>query len=111
MEAGDATEDMTTRNMPLQVPPISVDAARRVITYWDAVAILLVLAFIVFLAEASRDLGQPLADLEMTPISLDPWNLPEYAARTTLRMLAALVLSLVFTLTYATGPPKVAVPR
>jgi NitT/TauT family transport system permease protein len=107
MEAGDATEgDNEEHVMPLQVPPISVDAARRVITYWDAVAILLVLAFIVFLAEASRDLGQPLADLEMTPISLDPWNLPEYAARTTLRMLAALVLSLVFTLTYATWAAK-----
>ena len=66
----------------------------------------MVLAFIVFLAQASRDLGQPLADLEKTPISLDPWNLPEYAARTTLRMLAALVLSLLFTLTYATWAAK-----
>jgi NitT/TauT family transport system permease protein len=42
----------------------------------------------------------------MTPISLDPANLPEYAARTTLRMLAALALSLVFTFTYATLAAK-----
>ena len=33
-------------------------------------------------------------------------HLPEYAARTTFRMLAALVLSLVFTLTYATWAAK-----
>ena len=39
-------------------------------------------------------------------MSLDPRNLPEYAARTTLRMLLALVLSLVFTFTYATLAAK-----
>ncbi len=42
----------------------------------------------------------------MTPVSLDPSNLPEYAARTTLRMLLALALSLVFTFTYATLAAK-----
>ena len=39
-------------------------------------------------------------------MSLDPAHLPEYAARTTLRMFAALALSLVFTLTYATWAAK-----
>jgi len=34
-------------------------------------------------------------------ISLDPWRLPEYALRTVLRMGAALVASLVFSLAYA----------
>src|SRR5450432_2071205 len=42
----------------------------------------------------------------MTPLSLSPSHLPEYAARTTFRMLAALFLSLVFTLTYATLAAK-----
>jgi len=82
--------------------PISVAERRLTLSRWDLVAVLLVLGVMVFLAEASRHLLSPLSELKMTPISLDPANLPEYAARTTLRMLAALVLSLVFTFTYAT---------
>jgi NitT/TauT family transport system permease protein len=45
---------------------------------------------------------QPLAGLERSPLALDLANLPAYAGRTTLRMLAAMVLSLLFTFTYAT---------
>jgi NitT/TauT family transport system permease protein len=61
---------------------------------------------LVFVAEASRHFLQPLVELQMAPISLAPENLPEYAARTTLRMLLALVLSLGFTFTYATFAAK-----
>jgi NitT/TauT family transport system permease protein len=86
--------------------PISVAERRLTVTRWDLLSVLLVLGVMVFLAEASRHLLAPLADLQMTPISLDPANLPEYAARTTLRMLAALALSLVFTFTYATLAAK-----
>jgi NitT/TauT family transport system permease protein len=82
--------------------PVSVAERRLTLSRWDLFAVLLVLGVMVFLAEASRHLLAPLSELKMTPISLDPVNLPEYAARTTLRMLAALVLSLVFTFTYAT---------
>jgi len=35
------------------------------------------------------------------PIALDPWRLPEYALRTVLRMAAALVASLLFSLAYS----------
>ena len=59
-----------------------------------------------FLAAASRGLLAPLSQLDATPLSLAPSHLPEYAARTTLRMFAALALSLVFTLTYATWAAK-----
>ena len=86
--------------------PISVAGRRLTVTRWDLLAVLLVLGVMVFLAESSRHLLAPLADLQMTPISLDPANLPEYAARTTLRMLAALALSLLFTFTYATLAAK-----
>ena len=86
--------------------PISVEHAGRAFTRWDALAILLTLALLVFLAEASRHLLQPLTELQQAPVSLDPHFLPEYAARTTLRMLVALVLSLVFTFTYATAAAK-----
>jgi NitT/TauT family transport system permease protein len=60
----------------------------------------------VFLGETSRGLFAPLSQLELTPMSLDPVHLPEYAARTTFRMFAALAVSLVFTLTYATWAAK-----
>jgi NitT/TauT family transport system permease protein len=86
--------------------PISVEQGPRALTRWDVLAILLTLSMLVFVAEASRHLLQPLSELQLEPLSLAPGNLPEYAARTTLRMLAALVLSLVFTFTYATFAAK-----
>ncbi|HTP39177.1 MAG TPA: ABC transporter permease subunit [Steroidobacteraceae bacterium] len=80
--------------------------ARDFATRWDLIAAVVVIGLIVFLGEASRGLFEPLARLDATPLSLDPANLPFYAARTALRMLAALALSLLFTLTYATWAAK-----
>jgi NitT/TauT family transport system permease protein len=79
---------------------------RDYVTRWDALALLAVLGLVALLSEASRGLLAPLSQLAATPISLDPQRLPEYAARTTLRMFAALGLSLVFTLSYATWAAK-----
>jgi NitT/TauT family transport system permease protein len=79
---------------------------RELATRWDALAVIIVMGLVAFLGEASRELFEPLAELKATPLSLDPSHLPEYAARTTLRMFAALALSLVFTLTYATWAAK-----
>src|SRR6202030_3939251 len=67
---------------------------------------IVVIGLIAFLGETSRGLFAPLSALEITPLSLDPIHLPEYAARTTFRMLAGLGLSLVFPLTYATWAAK-----
>ncbi|HEY2531475.1 MAG TPA: ABC transporter permease subunit [Xanthobacteraceae bacterium] len=86
--------------------PISVGGWTRFFSRWDVLAVLLILGLLVFLGEASRNLFQPLAELEKQPPSLDPSNLPEYAARTTLRMLIAMGLSLLFTFTYATLAAK-----
>jgi NitT/TauT family transport system permease protein len=69
-------------------------------------AFLLVIVFFIYLAEAAHGLGQPLARLEATPISLDPWALIGYSARTGLRMLIAMGCSLIFTFTYATLAAK-----
>jgi NitT/TauT family transport system permease protein len=80
--------------------------ARDIATRWDLVAIVIVLGLVVGLGEASRGLFEPLSKLEATPMTLDPRALPFYAARTTLRMFAALVVSLVFTFTYATWAAK-----
>jgi NitT/TauT family transport system permease protein len=79
---------------------------RDLATRWDVVAFVVVIGLIAFLGGAARGVFIPLAQLDATPLSLDPIHLPEYAARTTLRMLAALVLSLLFTLTYATWAAK-----
>jgi len=86
--------------------PISVGSWTRLFSRWDILAVLLILGLLVFLGEASRHLFEPLTDLQRQPPSLDPRNLPEYAARTTLRMLIAMVLSLIFTFTYATFAAK-----
>ena len=79
---------------------------RVYVTRWDALALLVVLGLVALLAAASRGLLAPLAQLDATPLSLAPAHLPEYAARTTLRMFTALGLSLTFTLTYATWAAK-----
>lgn len=81
-------------------PPISV--RQPFLGIWDVVAAILILGALIFFAEAGRGLTLPLETLQSAPVTLDPWNLPEYAARTSLRMLTALLLSLVFTFTYAT---------
>src|ERR1700733_13598764 len=86
--------------------PISVGGWDRLFSRWDILAVLLILGLVVFLGETSPHLFEPLADLQRTPPSLDPANLPEYAARTTLRMLVAMALSLLFTFTYATLAEK-----
>src|SRR6201999_3548341 len=43
----------------------------------------------------------PLSTLDATPVSLDPGNLPVYALRTTMRMLLAIIFSVIFTFIYA----------
>jgi len=86
--------------------PVSIEQGRRAFTRWDLLAVLLTLGVLVFVGEASRHLLQPLTELQAAPLSLDPSRLPEYAARTTLRMLVALLLSLLFTFTYATWAAK-----
>src|SRR6202142_3619842 len=93
------------RDMRVFVPS-SVSDWTRLFSRWDILAVLLILGLLVFLGEASRHLFEPLADLQRTPPSLDPANLPEYAARPTLRMFIAMALSLLFTFTYATLAAK-----
>ncbi|HKS89011.1 MAG TPA: ABC transporter permease subunit [Stellaceae bacterium] len=73
---------------------------------WDLVALPLVLGAVALIAwgglamAAHYQVGQPL------PLSLDPWRLPQYALRTVLRMAAALIASLVFSLAYAAVAAK-----
>ncbi len=73
---------------------------------WDLVAFPLIFVVLVLLASAAKGTFAPLETMQATPISLDPSVLPGYALRTVLRMLAALALSLLFTLTYGTLAAK-----
>jgi len=86
--------------------PLSLIRHRLVPRQWDVLAFLLVFVFFIYCAEAAHGLTQSLAGLEATPISLDPSALVGYSARTALRMLLAMVASLIFTFTYATLAAK-----
>src|SRR5438477_5381996 len=68
---------------------------------WDAVALILVIGAMVLIVYGGEQAVRPLSSLDVTPVSLDPANLPLYALRTTLRMLLAIVCSIVFTFIYA----------
>jgi NitT/TauT family transport system permease protein len=81
-------------------------ASRGAPTRFDLIALLLGIGLLLFLAEGSRGVLAPLTTIATSPVDLSPWHLPEYAARSTLRMLAAMVLSLLFTFTYATWAAK-----
>ena len=79
---------------------------RRLPNLFDVVAGACILAVLIYVATVARGTFAPLNVPEATTITLDPWALPGYAVRTTLRMFAALVCSLLFTLTYATWAAK-----
>jgi NitT/TauT family transport system permease protein len=68
---------------------------------WDLVALLLLIGAMVLIVYGGKQTIMPLSELEHTPVSLDPRNLPFYALRTTMRMLLAIVCSTVFTFIYA----------
>ena len=68
---------------------------------WDVVALVLVIGAMVLIVYGGEQTVAPLSELERTPVSLDPSNLPLYALRTVLRMLLAIVCSTVFTFIYA----------
>jgi len=67
---------------------------------WDGLAFALVLGALLLVLHGGRETLAPIAALQQTAISLDPSQLPEYALRTTMRMLAAIVASLIFTFIY-----------
>ncbi len=89
------------------LPTVSIHARRVLPNPWDAVAFVLIIALLALVAHAAKQMTIPLAVATASPISLDPGVLPEYALRTTLRMIAALLASLLFTFTYATLAAKV----
>ncbi|MEY8174282.1 ABC transporter permease, partial [Burkholderia multivorans] len=84
----------------------NASAWRVVPNRWDAVAFPLIICVLAMAIVGFRETLAPIATLQTQKIALDPSNLPEYALRTTLRMLAAMVASLAFTLVYGTLAAK-----
>jgi NitT/TauT family transport system permease protein len=73
---------------------------------WDFVAFPLIICAIAMAAIGFHQTMAPISTLKTQVISLNPAMLPEYALRTTLRMLAAIVASFAFTLAYGTLAAK-----
>ena len=74
---------------------------------YDLAAIALILAALVLVVTGGRQMTAPItASCDLAPISLDPANLPSYALRTTLRMFAGVIASLIFTFVFATLAAK-----
>ncbi|NGN42607.1 ABC transporter permease subunit [Mesorhizobium sp. CGMCC 1.15528] len=72
----------------------------------DIVALSIMAALLVLLAHGAAAMRGSAELLVSQPVTLDPANLPEYALRTTLRMFAAIIASLVFTFIVATLAAK-----
>jgi hypothetical protein len=72
--------------------------------------VLVAAAFVLF-AHGAREMGQPLARLDLALAALDPRNLPEYALGTMLRMFAGILAPLAFTFSVAHAVFEVAVAK
>ena len=82
----------------------SREALRRLPFGWADIAVILgALSLVALVARVSAEAAGAFAPPAIVPrVSLDPVRLPEYAARSTLRMFVALACSVVFTLIYGT---------
>ena len=80
--------------------PVALGEALRP-NIWDIAVLILVIGALVLIVYGGEQTVAPLSALDVAPVSLDPSNLPAYALRTTLRMLLAIVCSLIFTFIYA----------
>src|SRR3954464_6289170 len=79
-----------------------VEAGNR----WDWALLPLVLAGLVLLGYGGAQMTRPYHLGDTIPLTLDPWQLPYYLLRTTLRMLIALAFSLLFSFAFATAAAR-----
>ncbi|MBN9279512.1 MAG: ABC transporter permease subunit [Hyphomicrobium sp.] len=87
--------------MRLHQPAFATIARRPyVANLWDVLTFGLLFAVLILLAHGGRETLAPLTSLDVSPVSLDPAMLPEYALRSTMRMMAAIVASIIFSLAY-----------
>jgi NitT/TauT family transport system permease protein len=94
------------RNSASTPGPLGLGRRGLLPNLYDCIIFAVIAAAFVLAAHAAREMGEPLARLDLAPVTLDPRNLPEYALRTTMRMFAAIAASLLFTFTVATLAAK-----
>lgn len=94
----------TLRDRRQYFPRSTVEAGTN---RWDWALLPLVLAALVLLAYGASQMTRPFALGDPLPLSLDPSHLPYYLLRTNLRMLAAMVLALLFSAAFAVLAAKV----
>jgi NitT/TauT family transport system permease protein len=73
---------------------------------YDLIALVLIGAVAALVVHGAQQMSLPVAHLQTERVVLDPARLPEYALRSTLRMFAAILLSLLFTFGVATLAAK-----
>jgi len=73
---------------------------------FDLIALVLIGAAAVLVVHGAQQMSLPVGHLQSEPVVLDPWRLPGYALRSTLRMFAAIFASLLFTFVVATLAAK-----
>ncbi|MBV9841879.1 MAG: ABC transporter permease subunit [Sphingomonadaceae bacterium] len=93
---------MIATTKPLRARPFSRILRIAPPNLADLIAFLLIAGGIALLMRGAIDVAQPLSQLKVAPVTLDPRYLPGYAILTTLRMFAALAASTIFTLVVAT---------
>jgi NitT/TauT family transport system permease protein len=86
--------------------PLGLGSRRLLPNPYDLIVFVIIAGVLVALVHGTREMGAPLAALHVAPVTLDPLNLPEYALRTTVRMFAAILASLLFTFVVATIAAK-----
>lgn len=92
---------------PLPAPALAPFKHNEQVSWVADVTLLgLIACMAVFVFYGLEQINQPLGTLVSSPISLDLAHLPQYTARTTLRMFIALFASLVFSLVIATLAAK-----
>ena len=73
---------------------------------WDIIALPLVLGFLWLIATVGNQMHTPFNIGETLTISLSPLDLPHYLLRSSMRMGAALICSILFSIVYATVAAK-----
>jgi NitT/TauT family transport system permease protein len=94
------------RNRRTAGEPLGLGGEGLLPNLYDLAIFVLVAGAFVLIAHGAREMTAPAARLASEPVTLDPANLPEYALRTTLRMFAAILCSLLFTFVVATLAAK-----
>ena len=96
---------MTRKGRPV-VEPLGLGRQGLLPNLYDLAIFILVAGVFVLIAHGAHEMTASDVRLASEPVTLDPANLPEYALRTTLRMFAAIIVSLLFTFVVATLAAK-----